>query len=647
MNAPALQTQLAAAPAPELSLAEMLKPREKELLRFLTCGSVDDGKSTLIGRLLYDSKLIFEDQLATLEKDSKRHGTTGEDIDFALLVDGLEAEREQGITIDVAYRFFSTARRSFIVADTPGHEQYTRNMATGASTADLAVLMIDARKGVLVQTKRHATICSLLGIRHIVVAVNKIDLTGFDKTVFDKIVQDIAAFTANLGFASVTPIPMSARYGDNVSSRSARIDWYDGPSLIEHLEGIDIASNAVKKPFRFPVQWVNRPNLDFRGFSGTLASGSIRSGDSVTVAASGKTSVVTRIVTQDGDLDEAVAGDAVTLTLADEIDAARGDVLSLATERPEVADQFAAHLIWMSEDALLPGRSYMMRIGTKFVPAAVTSIKHKIDVNTQEHLAAKTLQLNEIGVVNVSTSVPVALDAYAEIRETGAFILIDRSTNQTAAAGMVDFALRRATNIHRQSLIIDKLARSALKHQKSAIVWFTGLSGSGKSTIANLVEAELSHAGHHTMLLDGDNVRHGLNRDLGFSDADRVENIRRVGEVAKLFVESGTIVLCSFISPFEAERALVRSLVDPSEFVEIFVDTPIEDCIKRDPKGLYAKALAGQIKHFTGVTSPYERPENAEIVLKTPGHSAAELAQTVMKALRERGLLEHQDVWGL
>ncbi|OCC02537.1 adenylyl-sulfate kinase [Labrys sp. WJW] len=637
----------AAAPQTQLSLAEMLKPREKGLLRFLTCGSVDDGKSTLIGRLLYDSKLIFEDQLATLEKDSKRHGTTGEDIDFALLVDGLEAEREQGITIDVAYRFFSTAKRSFIVADTPGHEQYTRNMATGASTADLAVLMIDARKGVLVQTKRHATICSLLGIRHIVVAVNKIDLVDYDRVVFEKIVHDILAFTANLDFTSVTLIPISARFGENVSMRSTHMDWYHGPILIEHLETIDVASDAVKKPFRFPVQWVNRPNLDFRGFSGTVASGAIRSGDSVTVAASGKTSVVTRIVTQDGDLEEAVAGDAVTLTLADEIDAARGDVFSRTTERPDVTDQFAAHLIWMSEDALLPGRSYMLRIGTKFVPATITSIKHKIDVNTQEHLAARTLQLNEIGVVNVATGVPVAIDSYVDNRETGAFILIDRATNQTAAAGMIDFALRRATNIHRQSLTIDKLARSALKHQKAAIVWFTGLSGSGKSTIANLVEAELAHAGHHTMLLDGDNVRHGLNRDLGFSDADRVENIRRVGEVAKLFVESGTIVLCSFISPFEAERALVRSLVEVGEFVEVFVDTPIEDCIKRDPKGLYAKALAGEIKHFTGVSSSYERPENAEIVLKTVGETPRALAEAVVKALRERGLLDHQDDWGL
>ena len=624
----------------EPTLAEMLKPRAKGLLRFLTCGSVDDGKSTLIGRLLYDSKLIFEDQLATLEKDSKRHGTTGEDIDFALLVDGLEAEREQGITIDVAYRFFSTARRSFIVADTPGHEQYTRNMATGATTADLAVLMIDARKGVLVQTRRHATICSLLGIRHIVVAVNKIDLVGWDKAVFDRIVSDVTAFTANLGFSSITPIPMSARFGDNVSARSGNMAWYHGPSLIEHLETVDVVSDAVKKPFRFPVQWVNRPDLDFRGFAGTLASGRINVGDTVTVAASGKSSTVTRIVTKDGDLAEAQAGDAVTLTLADEIDAARGDILVPPAARPEVADQFAAHVIWMSEDALLPGRSYMMRIGTKFVPATVTGIKHKIDVNTQDRLAAKTLGLNEIGVCNLSTGVPVAFDAYHDNHDTGAFILIDRTTNQTAAAGMIDFGLRRATNIHRQAHAIDKAARAAIKHQKAAIVWFTGLSGSGKSTIANVLEQRLVAGGHHTMLLDGDNMRHGLNRDLGFTDADRVENIRRVGEVAKLFVEAGTIVICSFISPFEAERRLVRAMVEADEFIEVFVDTPLEDCIARDPKGLYAKARAGQIRNFTGIDSPYERPAEAELVLETRGAAPDVLAARVLASLAERGIVE-------
>jgi bifunctional enzyme CysN/CysC len=622
------------------SLSELLKPREKGLLRFLTCGSVDDGKSTLIGRLLYDSKLIFEDQLATLEKDSKRHGTTGEDIDLALLVDGLEAEREQGITIDVAYRFFSTSRRSFIVADTPGHEQYTRNMATGASTADLAVLMIDARKGVLVQTKRHATICSLLGIHHVVLAVNKIDLVGWDKAIFERIVCDFTAFAAGLGFASILPVPMSARFGDNVSARSGNMSWYHGPSLIEHLESVDIEADAARRPFRFAVQWVNRPNLDFRGYSGTVASGSIRPGDAVTIAASGKSSTVGRIVAQDGDQAEARAGDAITLTLADEIDAARGDVLSRPTERPEVADQFAAHLIWMADEEMLPGRSYMMRIGTKFAPATVTALKHKIDVNTQEKLAGRTLRLNEIGVANLSTSVPVAFDAYRDNRETGAFILIDRTTNQTAAAGMIDFALRRATNVHRHSLSVDKEARARVKHQKPVVVWFTGLSGSGKSTIADIVEARLNAGGHHTMLLDGDNMRHGLNKDLGFTDADRVENIRRVGEVAKLFVESGTLVICSFISPFEAERQMVRDMLAEGEFIEVFVDTPLEDCIARDPKGLYAKAISGQIKNFTGVGSPYERPENAELVIATRDTTPADAADAVLRLLAERAVLQ-------
>ena len=622
------------------SLAELLNSRERELLRFLTCGSVDDGKSTLIGRLLYDSRLVFEDQFEALKKDSRRHGTTGEDVDFALLVDGLEAEREQGITIDVAYRYFSTAKRSFMVADTPGHEQYTRNMATGASTADLAVLMIDARKGVLVQTKRHATICSLLGIRHIVVAVNKIDLVGFDQDVFERVAADFSLFATGLGFVSIVPIPMSARFGDNVCAHSSRMAWYVGPSLIEHLETIEIASDRIEKPFRFPIQWVNRPNLDFRGFAGTVASGSIRAGDAVVVAASGKASIVTGIVTKDGDLPQAQAGDAVTLTFADEIDAARGDMLASPTERPEVADQFAAHLLWMGEDALLPGRSYMMRIGTKFTPASVTSIKYKIDVDTNGRPAAKTLRLNEIGVVNVWTSVPVAFDPYSDNRDTGAFILIDRSSNQTVAAGMIDFALRRATNIHHQSHTVNKAARSALKRQKAAIIWFTGLSGSGKSTIANLVEAKLTRAGHHTMLLDGDNVRCGLNRDLGFTDADRVENIRRVGEVGKLFVEAGILVLCSFISPFAAERRLVRAMVEDGEFIEIFVDTPIEDCATRDPKGLYAKALAGKIKNFTGIDSPYERPEHAEIVIETIGVTAETLADIVVKVLRERGLID-------
>jgi bifunctional enzyme CysN/CysC len=613
--------------------------REKSLLRFLTCGSVDDGKSTLIGRLLFDSKLILEDQLATLARDSRKHGTTGEDIDLALLVDGLEAEREQGITIDVAYRFFGSARRSFIVADTPGHEQYTRNMATGASNSDAAVILIDARKGVLTQTRRHSYICSLLGIRHVVVAINKIDLVDYSAETFHHIVGDYFGFAKPLGFAAIAAIPVSARFGDNVTTRSERLSWFEGPTLLEFLEELDVESGQSDKPFRFPVQWVNRPNLDFRGFSGTVASGSIRSGDPIVVAASGKESRVARIVTADGDLPEARAGDAVTLVLADEVDIARGDVLARPEDRPEVVDQFAAHLLWMAEEPMLPGRSYLMRIGTRFVPARITTLKHKVDVNTLEHLAAKTLTLNEIGVCNLATSSPVALDPYAENRQTGAFILIDRFTNATAGAGMISFGLRRATNVHRQSLSIDKVARLHRNGHKPVIVWFTGLSGSGKSTIANLVEQELHGGGAHTYLLDGDNVRHGLNRDLGFTDADRVENVRRVGEVAKLFTDAGMIVLCSFISPFHAERQMVRELVPAGEFIEVFVDTPLEECIRRDPKGLYARAKAGQIKNFTGIDSPYERPEQPELRLDTTQVSLAQAAASVIALLQERQIL--------
>ena len=611
----------------------------KGLLRFLTCGSVDDGKSTLIGRLLYDTKLILEDQLVALEKDSRKHGTTGEDIDLALLVDGLEAEREQGITIDVAYRFFSTPRRSFIVADTPGHEQYTRNMATGASNSDAAVILIDARKGVLTQTRRHSYICSLLGIRHVAVAVNKIDLVEFSGERFHHIMGDYFGFAQSLGFASITPIPLSARYGENVTSRSDRMRWYDGPTLLEYLESVEADQALAQKPFRFPVQWVNRPNLDFRGFSGTVASGRINAGDKITVAASGKESVVTRIVTADGDLPEARAGDAVTLTFADEIDVARGDVLAKPESRPEVVDQFAAHVLWMSEDAMLPGRSYLLRIGTKYVPARITNLKHKVDVNTLEHIAAKTLGLNEIGLCNIATATPVAFDPYEENRETGAFILVDRFTNATAGAGMITFGLRRATNIHRQDLLIDKASRSRLNAHKPVILWFTGLSGSGKSTIANIVERELHARGVHTYMLDGDNVRHGLNRDLGFTDADRVENIRRVGEVARLFVDAGLIVLCSFISPFRAERRMVRELVSGEEFIEVFVDTPIEECMKRDPKGLYARAKEGKIKNFTGIDSPYEAPENPEVVVNTADGTAEEAARRVLDALNLRGII--------
>ncbi len=611
----------------------------KSLLRFLTCGSVDDGKSTLIGRLLYDSKLIHDDQLDALRRDSRKHGTTGEDMDFALLVDGLEAEREQGITIDVAYRFFSTPRRSFIVADTPGHEQYTRNMATGASNSEAAVILIDARKGVLTQTRRHSYICALLGIRHVVLAVNKIDLVDFSAERFHHIVGDYFGFAQTLGFASVTPIPLSARYGDNVTARSARTSWYDGSTLLEYLESLDAGSDLAERPFRFPVQWVNRPNLDFRGYSGTVASGSVAVGDRMAVAASGRESVVSRIVTADGDLREARAGNAVTLVLADEIDIARGDVLAPAAARPEVVDQFAAHVLWMAEDPMLPGRSYLMRIGTKYVPARVTTLKHKIDVNTLEHIAAKTLALNEIGLCNVATATPVAFDAYTENRETGAFILIDRFNNATAGAGMIAFGLRRATNVHRQSLTIDREIRERRNGHKPVILWFTGLSGSGKSTIANLVEKELYAHGAHTYLLDGDNVRHGLNRDLGFTDADRVENIRRVGEVARLFVDAGLIVICSFISPFRAERRMVRELVAEGEFVEVFVDTSLEECIRRDPKGLYVRAKAGKIKNFTGIDSPYEPPEHAELVISTRDSTAEDAARRVIAELRARQIV--------
>ena len=611
----------------------------KALLRFLTCGSVDDGKSTLIGRLLYDTQLIHEDQLSALERDSRRHGTTGEELDLALLVDGLQAEREQGITIDVAYRFFATPRRAFIVADTPGHEQYTRNMATGASNCQAAVILIDARKGVLTQTRRHSYICALLGIKHVVLAVNKIDLVEFSGARFEQIVADYLGFAAALKFTSITSIPLSARYGDNVVHRSQRIGWYEGPTLIEQLERLDVLEGLEDKPLRFPVQWVNRPNADFRGFSGTVASGVVRPGDPVVVAVSGRESKVQRIVTADGDLPEARAGDAVTLTLADEVDIARGDVLAHAQARPEVVDQFAAQVLWMVEEPMLPGRSYLLRIGTRYVPARVTSLKHKVDVNTLEHMAAKTLGLNEIGFCNLVTASPVALDAYEENRATGAFVLIDRFTNATVGAGMISFGLRRATNIHRQALLIDKSARVRLNGHRPAVLWFTGLSGSGKSTIANIVERELHAQGAHTYMLDGDNVRQGLNRDLGFTDADRVENIRRVGEVAKLFVDAGVIVLCSFISPFRAERNMVRELVDAGEFIEIFVDTPLEECRRRDPKGLYARALEGKIRNFTGIDSPYEPPENPELVLVPSPLGAEEEARRVLEQLKARRII--------
>jgi bifunctional enzyme CysN/CysC len=619
-------------------LSQFLAAQEKKsFLRFLTCGSVDDGKSTLIGRLLYDTKLLFEDTLASLEKDSRKFGTTGGDIDFALLVDGLEAEREQGITIDVAYRFFATDKRKFIVADTPGHEQYTRNMATGASNSELAVILVDARKGVLTQTRRHAYIASLLGIRHVVLAVNKIDLMEFRQEVFDTIVREFAVFAEKLGFASVQPIPLSARFGDNVITKSANTPWYTGPALLDHLETVDVESPLSEKPFRFPVQWVNRPDLDFRGFSGTIVGGRVKPGDTIAVAKSGKTTTVRRIVTMDGDLPEATAGAAVTLTLVDEVDISRGDVLVAPTARPDVSDQFAAHLLWMAEDALLPGRQYLMKLGTQSTPVQVTALKHKIDVNTLDQHAAKTLTLNEVGYCNFSTSQALAFDAYHENRDMGGFILIDRFSNATVGAGMVDFGLRRATNVHWQAHDVDKTARASLKGQKPAVLWFTGLSGSGKSTIANLVERALYAEGRHTYLLDGDNVRHGLTRDLGFTDADRVENIRRVGEAAKLFVDAGLIVLTAFISPFRSERDMARGLLKDGEFIEVFVDTPLVICMQRDPKGLYKKAQAGEIKNFTGISSPYEPPESPDLTIHTVEADAATHAAAIVRYLRERG----------
>lgn len=604
---------------------------DRELLRFITCGSVDDGKSTLLGRLLYEAKFIFEDQLAAVARDSRKYGTHGDKIDLALLLDGLEAEREQGITIDVAYRFFSTAKRAFIAADTPGHEQFTRNMATAASTANAAVILIDTRKGVLTQTRRHAYICSLLGVRTVVLAVNKMDLVDFDAAAFFHIVSDFTSFASTLGFATILPIPVCAREGDNVTSKSSRMAWYAGPTLLEALENAPGEEIALEKSFRFPVQWVNRPSHEFRGFAGTIASGSVRVGDPVVSPASGQSSRVSRIVTFDGDLVEAHAGQAVTLTLEDEIDLARGDVLCPPDQRPDYVDQVAAWLVWMSRKAMLPGRSYLMRIGTAAIPASVSALKYKVDVNTRDKLAARTLDLNEIGYCNIAMSRPAAIDSYKDNHRTGAFILVDRATNETAGAGMISFGLRRATNIHRQTHAIGKSVRARALNQKPMILWFTGLSGSGKSTIADLVERELHERGFHTMLLDGDNIRHGVNNDLGFTDADRVENIRRIGEVSKLFVESGVVVLCCFISPFAQEREMVRTLVAPDEFIEIFVDTPLAECEHRDPKGLYAKARAGQIANFTGVSSPYETPKAPSLRIDGLNESAEEACMRIIE----------------
>lgn len=612
---------------------------EKDLLRFITCGSVDDGKSTFIGRLLWDSKLLFEDQLATLTAESKRVGTQNGEIDYALLLDGLQAEREQGITIDVAYRFFATEKRKFIVADTPGHEQYTRNMVTGASTADLAVILIDARKGVLTQTMRHSYLVSLLGIRKIVLAINKMDLVDYDEAVFEQIKADYAAFAGQLQFDEITCIPVSALKGDNMIAASLEMPWYQGPNVINHLETVDFHRDIDNQPFRLPVQWVNRPNLDFRGFSGTIASGSIRVGDDIVEPASGQTSKVARIVTFDGDLEEAITGQAITLTLEDEIDVSRGDILCETKERPATADQFEANIIWMNNEPLLPGRNYLIKIGSALTSAKISNLKYKVNVNTLEHTATTTLGLNEIGICNLALDKALSFDPYSENRQTGSFILIDRFTNATVAAGTIDFALRRADNIHWQSVDIHKEARASQKGQKASVLWFTGLSGSGKSTIANLVEKKLHILSKHTYLLDGDNVRHGLNRDLGFTDADRVENIRRVGETARLMVDAGLITLVSFISPFRSERQMARGLMEEGEFLEVFVDTPLEICEQRDIKGLYKKARAGEIKNFTGIDSDYERPENAEIVIDGARQSPEDSADMIIQNLQERGLI--------
>ncbi len=611
----------------------------KSLLRFITCGSVDDGKSTLIGRLLYDSHLIYEDQLEALERDSRKHGTTGEKFDLALLVDGLQAEREQGITIDVAYRFFSTDKRKFIVADTPGHVQYTRNMATGASTAELAVVLVDARKGVLTQTRRHAYIVSLMGIGHVVLAVNKMDLVGFDRAVFERIADEFRAFAAQLGIADVCCIPISALRGDNVATPSPAMAWYEGPALLPYLEQVEIDAAVGGARFRMPVQWVNRANLNFRGYAGTIVMGSVRPGDAVAAMPSGRASRVARIVTADGDLDEAMAGQSVTLTLDDEIDLSRGDVLCAPADRPAATDQIAAHLIWTHDAPLLPGRLYFIRAGTAQALAQVTELKHKINVNTLEHQAAKTLELNEIGFANLSLDRPLALDPYKISRDGGSFILIDRVSNATVGAGMVDFSLRRAANIVWQTLAVDKRRRGEIKGQRPCILWFTGLSGSGKSTVANLLEKQLADLGRHTYLLDGDNVRHGLNKDLGFTDADRVENIRRVAEAAKLMIDAGLIVLVSFISPFRSERRMARDLVASGEFLEIYVNTPLEVCEGRDPKGLYRKARDGKIAHFTGIDSPYEAPEMPEYVIDGADGNPDAAALTLLQELRARGFI--------
>jgi bifunctional enzyme CysN/CysC len=618
--------------------AYLQQHERKSLLRFITCGSVDDGKSTLIGRLLYDSKMIFEDQLAALEADSKKMGTQGQNIDFALLVDGLAAEREQGITIDVAYRFFSTDRRKFIVADTPGHEQYTRNMITGASTADLAVILIDARRGVLTQSRRHSFLVSLIGIRQVVLAINKMDLVNYSKEVFDRILGDYTSFASQLDIEKIVPIPISALAGDNITEASGNTPWYRGPTLMHHLETVQIGQRATEASFRLPVQWVNRPNLDFRGFSGVVASGTVHPGDAVKIMPSARQSRVARVLI-DGDLPYATAGQSITVTLEDEVDCSRGDIICGADDPAEVSDQFETTLVWMNDQPMLPGRPYLLKIGTKTVSASVTSLKHKVNVNTLEQVPARQLDLNEIGVANISLDQPVAFDPYAENRDTGGFILIDRLSNETAGAGLIHFALRRAQNIHWQALDLSPSVRSAQKGQKAAVLWFTGLSGAGKSTIANLVEKRLFALGRHSYMLDGDNVRHGLNRDLGFTDTDRVENIRRVAEVAKLMADAGLIVLVSFISPFRSERQMARELLPDGAFLEVFVDTTLAEAERRDPKGLYKKARRGEIKHFTGIDSPYEAPVSPELHIDTTRLSSEAAAEAIVAALEERGVL--------
>ncbi len=606
----------------------------KPLLRFITCGSVDDGKSTLIGRLLHDSKRLFDDQLAALEKDSRKHGTQGERIDYALLLDGLDAEREQGITIDVAYRYFDTDKRKFIVADCPGHEQYTRNMATGASTADLAIVLVDARKGLLAQTHRHSYILSLLGIRQVVLAVNKMDLVDFDQSVFEAIVSAYRGLAGRLGITSVTSIPLCALEGDNLSARSRRMPWYDGPCLLEYLETVPVTIEGQQEALRLPVQWVNRPHPDFRGYAGTIVAGRVAVGDEVVVLPSARRTRVARVLGSTGDVAAAGVGQAVTLTLADEIDISRGDVIVAANDLPGVADQFAAHLLWMGDEPLFPGRPYWLKIGTRTVAASISEIKHRVDTNTQEHIAAKRLALNEIGYCNLSLEVPVVFAPYAQNRALGGFILIDRQSNATVGAGTLDFALRRAGNVHWQHLDVDRAARARIKGQSPKVLWFTGLSGAGKSTIANLVEKQLHAHGYHTFILDGDNVRHGLNRDLGFTDEDRVENIRRVAEVARLMADAGLIVLLSFISPFRAERRMARERFSEGEFMEVFVDVPLAVAEARDAKGLYRKARAGLIPNFTGIDSAYEVPESPELHLDAASGTPEQLARQVISRLQ-------------